>query len=322
VKLKNHRLSIEKVREASNRIDPVFLNSPQFNCESLSALLGVNLVNKTEVLNPIRSFKGRGSEILVSNAKPGEHLICASAGNFGQAVAYSCRKRNIRLTVYASVNANPFKLERMKALGAEVIQYGQDFDEAKEEARHQAGAINARLIEDSRDIETLEGAATIALELLKYESKFDAILIALGNGSLINGIGRVFKEYSPSTEVIAVQAAGAPAMIDSWQTNKIVQYDTVQTISDGIAVRIPVKEALADMIGIVDSGILVKDETTISAMQLIHQHLGVLAEPSGAVGIAALLENPNRFKDKTVATIICGGNLTQKQIEKYFFSHA
>jgi threonine dehydratase len=209
----------------------------------------------------------------------------------------------------------------MKALGAEVVQYGQDFDEAKEEARCQSKVLNARFIEDSRDIETLQGAATIAFELLNHESKFDAILIALGNGSLINGIGRVFKEYSPSTEVVAVQAAGAPAMIDSWSTNKIVTYDTVQTISDGIAVRIPVKEALDDMNGIVDSGILVKDSSTISAMQLIHQHLGILAEPSGAVGIAALLENPQRFKGKTVATIICGGNLTQEQIEKYIFNH-
>lgn len=315
--LSHHRLSIRQVEHALEKIDPIFLNTPQYNCESLSELLQLTLINKIETLNPIRSFKGRGAEVLVSNAKDGEHLICASAGNFGQAVAYSCRKRKIKLTVYASVNANPYKLERIRSFGAKVIQAGEDFDAAKLEAKKAATKLNARFVEDSQEIETLEGAATIGLELLKLPQKSDALLIAIGNGSLFNGIARVFKELNPTTKMIAVQAKGAPAMIESWKAQKLIAHNSVQTIADGIAVRIPVPQALEDMRDLVDDTILVEETSIIKSMQLIYQHVGIVTEPSGAVGVAAILENQNTFKGKNVVHIICGGNLTQEQIKKY-----
>lgn len=104
-------------------------------------------------------------------------------------------------------------------------------------------------------------------------------------------------------------------MVDSWRTSSIVNYESSNTIADGIAVRIPVPQALIDMKGLVDEAFLVEDSSIIKGMQLIHQHLGIVSEPSGAVGIAAILENPNYFKNQTVATILCGGNLTSEQIK-------
>jgi threonine dehydratase len=115
----------------------------------------------------------------------------------------------------------------------------------------------------------------------------------------------------------AVQAAGAPAMVESWQQGKLVAHEKVSTIADGIAVRLPVAQALTDMKELVDDALLVQEQTIIRAMKLLHTHAGILSEPSGTVGVAALLENKKMFTNQIVATIICGSNLTEEQIKKW-----
>jgi threonine dehydratase len=110
-------------------------------------------------------------------------------------------------------------------------------------------------------------------------------------------------------------------MIESWRTNTLVTHNTVNTIADGIAVRIPVPEALNDMQGVVDDAILVEEDSILKAMKLIQLHGGIVSEPSGAVGIAALIENKDQFKGLTVATIICGGNVTEQQLKDWFKHH-
>lgn len=306
------RISLERISLARKFIDPVFLDTPQYELDSLNAVLGTRVVLKVETTNPIRSFKGRGAEFLVSQRADRTPLLCASAGNFGQAMAYACRKRGIRLMVYAATTANAYKVERMRSLGAEVILHGHDFDAAKEEARRVARTQGYPMIEDGLAVETIEGAGTIGLELLDA-GQLDVMLIALGNGALFNGIASVIKHRFPVTKRIAVQAAGAPAMADSWKTGRLVSYPTLNTIADGIGVRIPIPEALADMSPLVDDIITVREESIIEAMRLIHSHAGIVAEPSGAVGIAAILENPDRFRGHRTGTVICGGNLTNEQ---------
>jgi threonine dehydratase len=181
------------------------LNSPQFECEPLGQELGVNLVLKLETLNPLRCFKGRGADWLVSQVTPGTHLFTASAGNLRQAMAFACRARGASVTVYASRNANPFKLKRMRALGADVVLKGQDFDAAKQAGKQAALEAGARFVEDSLDIETLEGAGTIGLELATHAEPLDTVLVALGNGAMLVGVVRAIKATSPRTRVVAVQ---------------------------------------------------------------------------------------------------------------------
>lgn len=310
-----HRLKIENMREAARVIDPVFLNTPQYHADSLSKLLRARLVVKVETANPIRSFKGRGAEYLTSRIPEGTELITASAGNFGQAMAYACSRRNLQLTVYASVNANSFKLERMRMLGATVVLHGEDFDQAKIEAKRVGLATGQRMIEDGFDAETGEGAGTIGIELAEWREQIDAALLPLGNGALACGVGRYLKEARPETRVIAVQSAGAPAMLESWRRKEVVRMDSISTIADGIGVRIPIPECVADMEGVIDDGILVKDESLIEAIRLAHEHLGLVVEPSGAAGLAALLENRDRFADQSIAVVLCGGNLTPEQMK-------
>lgn len=311
------RLSLQRIEHAARLIDPLFLNTPQFVCEPLGDELGVRLALKIETMNPIRSFKGRGADLLVSQVEGGTRLMCASAGNFGQAMAYACRRRGFPLTVYASINANALKVERMRSLGAQVISSGDDFDAAKLAARQAARATGARFVEDSLDIETVEGAGTMGLEWSTFSESLEVLLVPLGNGAMFNGVAHVLKARCPNTRMVAVQAAGASAMIDSWRAARMIVHDRIDTIADGIGVRVPVAQALDDMRGLTDDTILVREDSIVRAMRLLHRHAGVVAEPSAAVGVAALLEQPRSFAGQTVGTIVCGGNLTAEQMREW-----
>jgi threonine dehydratase len=318
----DRRLSLANIGHAAAAIDPVFLNTPQYEADTLSALLGCRLVVKVETLNPLRSFKGRGAEYALAGLEGSAQIVCASAGNFGQGLAFAARKRGLRLIVFAATTASPLKVERMRALGAEVRLVGEDFDAAKLAAKAFAAETNARMIEDSRDAATAEGAGTIGMELLRWPAPLEAIVVSLGNGALLAGIARWVKAHSPATQLIGVCASGAPAMERSWRSGELVTTKRVATIADGIAIRIPVPEALGDLAGVVDDIVLVDDEALIKAMRLAHAHLGLVLEPSGAAGIAALLTHGARFRGQTVATILCGGNLTPEQVQRWLFPAA
>jgi threonine dehydratase len=217
-----HRLKLSAIEGAAKKIDPVFLNTPQYECEPLSQALGCSLTLKIEFANPIRCFKGRGSSCLIHRLKetaPGnvKTLVSASAGNWGQALAYSCRAAGFKLVLFASVHANPLKVTRMRALGAEVIQHGQDFDAAKEEAERFADAHGFLFVVDGLNQEIAEGAGTIAVELLNSGAVFDAMTVPLGNGALLTGMARWVKANSPPTHMLGVSSEGADAMEKSWR---------------------------------------------------------------------------------------------------------
>ena len=309
----DRRLSLRGIETAAARIDPVFLASPQYPCEPLGDALGCELVLKVETQNPIRSFKGRGASLFVARDAGAQPLVCASAGNFGQAMAYACRAHRRPLTVFASRHANVLKLERMRALGAELVLAGDDFDAAKAAARAHADATGACYVEDGRELAVSEGAGTLALELLRAVEAIDVLLVPLGNGALLAGVGTVVRALAPHTRVVAVSAAGAPAMVASLRERRRVVTTGVDTIADGVAVREPVPEALADLDGLVDDTRLVDDDAILGAMRALHEHAGLVVEPAGAVGLAALLAEPDLGRGRRVATIVCGGNMTSEQ---------
>lgn len=317
----DHRLALAAILDARTIIDPVFLNSPQYDCEPLSAALGCKLTIKVETANPIRSFKGRGASLLIEGLDPNAGMIvAASAGNWGQAVAYACREAKRRLVLYAAVNASPLKIERMRALGAEVRLHGNDFDAAKTEAEAFARACGHRMVSDGLDPEASIGAATMAVELLERRASYDTVVVPLGNGAMLTGIGRWFKAASPPTQVIGVCARGADAMEKSWRTGQLVFPPEARTIADGIGVRVPIAEAVADMKETVDDVLLVDDDHIVAAMRLVFATAGILLEPAGAAGVAAILAHAPRFNSLRVATILCGGNVTEKQIKDWIMT--
>ena len=302
-------MSIDRIREAASVIDPVFLKSPQF----VSEPLGANIVLKVETVNPIRSFKGRGTDYLLHRlGDQTRELVCASAGNFGQGMAYACRKRGIRLKVFASESANPLKIERMRALGAHVELVAGDFDDAKDAARQDGGLF----IEDGLLGAIGEGAGTIAVELDSAQP-LDAVFVPLGNGALINGVGTWLKHHT-ATKVIAVCAAGAPSMALSWRSRRAVSAPS-NTIADGIAVRVPVPEAVELTESTVDDVMLVSDDEMRSAMRSLFYEAGLIVEPAGAAGLAAIGQRRKEFSDSRVATILTGGNLTEQQVRDWLY---
>jgi peptide deformylase len=317
-----HRLSLARIAEAARCIDPVFLRTPQLVCEPIAERLGCELTLKVETVNPIRSFKGRGADFLVGTlVARGERgpLVCASAGNFGQGMAYACRKRGVPLTVFTARAANPLKLDRMRALGAELVIDGEDFESAKQAGRRWAAEHGARFIEDGQEPEISEGAGSIAVELLERGDAFDAVVVPVGDGALLNGIARWTKAASPSTRVIGVCSSGAPAMAASWRggAGAVVQSPRIDTIADGIAVRAPIAASLHDMRGTVDDIVEVDDGALIEAMRLVHAHAGLVTEPAGVAGLAALIARRVDAAGSRMATVICGGNATAEQLAAF-----
>jgi threonine dehydratase len=310
------RLDIARIEAARRVIDPLFLDTPLYRCEALEPDLGCAVSIKLETANPVRSFKARGTEVVArlladSGARA---VVCASAGNLGQALAWSGRGRGLDVTVVASRFAPAAKLDRIRALGARLELVDGDFEVARERAAVIARYHGIRLVEDSLDIETCEGAATIGLELtgqelVNTETSFDAVLIALGGGALATGVGHVVKARAPEVEVICVQPLGAPAMTRSWRARRVVTTDSTSTIADGVAGRHPIPAVLDDLLVVADDAVLVREESIIAGMRMLLDHAGLVVEPSAALGIAAILEDRERFAGRHVVTIVCGSNV-------------
>jgi threonine dehydratase len=243
--------------------------------------------------------------------------ICASAGNLGQALAYSGQRRGISTTVVASTSANPYKLERVRALGAAVRIVDGDIEDARDLARQIADSEGAFLVEDSENLDTCEGAGTIGIELVEGVSPLDAVLVSLGGGAMATGVGYVFKCLAPEVEIVGVQPKGAPAMALSWRARSVVETDRVDTIADGVAGRFPIPAVLNDLLIVADHVALVEEDSIVEGMRLLYRHAGLVVEPSAALGVAAILEDRSRYRGKRVVTIICGANVIPVDFERW-----
>jgi len=305
------RLDTARIRAARRVIDPIFLDSPLYRCDALEPELGCAVSIKLETANPIRSFKARGTELVASQlaGNGSRAVVCASAGNLGQALAWSGRRRGLDVTVVASRFATAAKLDRIRALDAKLELVDGDHELARDRAADIARYDGIRLLEDSLDIETCEGAATIGLELVDNEPSFDTVLVALGGGAMATGIGHVLKAFAPDVEVICVQPLGAPAMTHSWRQRRVITTDSTNTIADGVAGRRPIPAVLDDLLLVADDAVLVQEASIITGMRMLLHHAGLVVEPSAALGIAAILEDRPRFAGRHILTIICGSNV-------------
>ena len=276
------------------------------------------MVVKADTVNPVGCFKGRGTWLAVSRlAAEGEvgesrGLVVASAGNFGQGVAYAARAAGVPVTVFGSHVANAAKVHAMRLLGAEVRLVGEDFDAARAAAASYAREHGWQLLIDGQDPWIAIGAGTMALELTDAVERGElpalaAAYVPVGNGALIGGIGTWLKAASPSTRVIGVQAERAPAMTLSWQQQHAVETETADTVADGIATRVPVSEALDVMARVVDDMVLVSEAAILAAQHELARALPVAIEPSAAASWAAARQAPPGAG--AVAIILTGGNL-------------
>ncbi len=310
------RLTPEGIARAAAGLSPVFRNTPMVRHDDLDAWLGARVHCKVESLGPLRSFKGRGGDWFMRQRTSRDAVCAASAGNFGQALAWAAREAGVHCTMFASVHASPLKISRMRALGANVFLRGDDFDAAKDAAREFSAAEGLEFVEDGKALAISEGAGSIAVELAAAV-ELDTLLVPLGNGALLAGVATWMKSVAPTTRVVGVVAEGAPAMLHALTGIQVDLHAPVRTIADGIAVRVPVPEAVEDLRGLADDLVAVREDAISAAMRGLLSHLGLVIEPAGAVGIAALLSAPHGTYGDRVGTILCGGNVTVEQLASW-----
>lgn len=297
-------LSVERIEEAARVIDPPLLNTPQFADPPLSEALGHEVVVKMENVSPIGSFKGRGADYYVAGlARGGERLVTATAGNWGIGLAYAGRRHGHGVDIFADASAQPGKLARMRALGARVTAVDGGVDEAHAAARHLADNDSAcRLVSDGEPSAVAEGHGTIGVELLRTGT-LDTVVVQVGDGALISGIACWLKAQSPETHIVGVCARGAPAMKLSIDAGRPIRSDP-QTIAGGLAISEPIAASLERLRALVDDIVLVDDDEIRAAMALIADTIGVLVEPSGAAGVAAVQHHP--VPGERIAVVLTG----------------
>ena len=312
-------VTAEAIRSAHARIPSAFRDSPQFVSEPLSEAAGAAVVVKLETANPIGSFKGRGTWLAVSEllaaGSVGERrgVVVASAGNFGQGIAYAGRAMRVPVIVFAATTANPAKVASMRRLGADVRTVGEDFDAARVGAAEHAEASGWHLVVDGQDPWISIGAGTIGLELTDAMGRGDLpelerCYVPVGNGALIAGIGTWLRSAAPATRVIGVQAAMAPAMTLSWRERRPIETPRADTIADGIAARVPVPEALELMFDAVDEMQLVEEDQIVAATGEMSVALPSAIEPAAGAAWAAVLADGARHG--AIGVLVTGGNIS------------
>jgi threonine dehydratase len=304
------------VLAARQRIAPYLSPTPLYRYPALDALAGVQVWVKHENHQPVGAFKVRGGVNLISQLDEDERrrgVIAASTGNHGQSVAYAADLFGVRAVICMPEQANPVKVESMRALGAEVVFWGRDFDEAREHCEKQATEHGYRYIHSGNEPALIAGVATYTLEILETRPETEVIVVPVGGGSGAAGACVVAKAVRPSVQVIGVQSDAAPAAYRSWQAGALVE-DTTSTFAEGLATRSAFELPQRILRELLDDFVLVSEDALRSATRLMIEKTRNLVEPAGAAALAAVLSTPGRFAERTVAIVCSGGNISPAQL--------
>jgi threonine dehydratase len=304
------------VLAARQRIAPYLQPTPMYRYPALDALTGARMWVKHENHQPVGAFKVRGGINLISQLGRAERdrgVISASTGNHGQSVAYAADLFGVRAVICMPEQANPVKVESMRALGAEVVFHGRDFDEAREHCQRLAAEHGYRYIHSGNEPALIAGVATCALEIVSARPDIDAIVVPVGGGSGAAAACLVAKTVRPSIEVIAVQSEAAPAAYLSWRAGILIE-DTTSTFAEGLATRTAFELPQQIMAELLDDFVLVSEEMLAEATRIMIEKTRNLVEPAGAAATAAVLSAPDRFDGRTVAVICSGGNISPAQL--------
>jgi threonine dehydratase len=310
------------VLAARTRIAPRLAPTPLYRYPALDQLTGAHLWVKHENHQPVGAFKVRGGVNLVAqlpDAGRAAGLTAASTGNHGQSIAYAAGLFGVTASIYVPEGANPVKVESMRALGAEVIFAGADFDAAREECERQAAASGRRYVHSGDEPDLIAGVATYALEILEQQPGIEVLVVPVGGGSGAAGACIVAKSVRPSIQVIAVQSEAAPAAYRSWRAGKLVA-DQNTTVAEGLATRTAFELPQQILRELLDDFVLVSDEQLLTATRLMIEKTRNLVEPAGAAALGAVLADPARFRDRQVAIVCSGGNISPQQLVQLFGS--
>lgn len=306
-------IALSEIVKAKRQIESVVNKTPCILVPLLSEEVGANVYLKKENLQITGAYKLRGAYNKIASLTQEERqrgVIAASAGNHAQGVAYSARSFNINATIIMPEATPLLKVTGTKALGAEVILQGDNYDEAYAYALTYAKEHNLTFIHPFEDEKVIAGQGTIALEMLDEINDLDIVVIPIGGGGLISGMSSAIKQIDPNIRVIGVTATGAPAMHDSFHTKKVINSTSVRTIADGIAVRDVSESNLATILECVDEVVQVDDEEIASAILFLLERQKLVVEGGGAASVAAIMHGKFSFdKDAKIGAVLSGGNI-------------
>jgi threonine dehydratase len=304
---------------AQSRLKGIVKVTPLEHTKSFSAMSGANVYMKLENMQSTGSFKVRGAYNKISciDKKDLERgVVCASAGNHAQGVAYAARSMGVKATVFMPIFTPPLKVIATRSYGAEVVLTGETFDDAKTAAIEFQKESGAVFIHPFDDPYIIAGQGTIGLEIFHQLEKIDDVLVPIGGGGMIAGIAIALKEMNPDIRIIGVEAAGAPSMKLSMEKDRPQTLASMQTIADGIAVKTPGNLTFEATKKYVDEIVTVDDTQIAHTAYLLLQRAKILAEPSGVAAIAAVMHRKCNLEGRNAVPVISGGNINMGILEQ------
>jgi threonine dehydratase len=304
-------VTLDAIQDARRRLEGVAVRTPMDRSRALSDIAGGEVFIKAENLQRTGSFKIRGAYNRISRLSGGEKnagVVAASAGNHAQGVALAASLTNIKSTVFMPVAAALPKVEATRRYGAEVVLTGNDFGEAYAAAQAFAGETGATFVHPYDHPHVIAGQGTCGLEIVEQLEGAGTILVPVGGGGLISGIAVAVHELSPRTRVLGVQATGAATFPASLESGSPVRLERTATIADGIAVTRPGDLTFAHVSKLVDEVVTVTDDQIAQALLLAAERMKLVLEPSGAAGVAAVMQGYGALKPPIVI-VASGGNI-------------
>ena len=303
-------LTLDKFEEAYETVKEVVQETKLIRSDYLSNLTGNKVYLKPENMQLTGSYKVRGSYYKISTLTDAERkkgLVTASAGNHAQGVAYAAKSFGVKATIVMPTTTPLIKVERTKSYGADVILFGDVYDEACAKAYELAEEYGYTFIHPFDDLAVATGQGTVMMEIFKEIPTVDYVLVPIGGGGLATGISVLAKQLNPNIKIIGVEPAGAASMKASFEAGKVVTLPEIVTIADGTAVKTPGKEVFPYLQENLDDIITVEDdELIVSFLDMVENHK-MIVENAGLLAEAALKHLD--FKDKKVVAILSGGNM-------------
>lgn len=302
------------VLAARERLAPYLLQTPLRHYPLLDEYIGggTSLLIKHENHQPTCSFKVRNGLSVVTGMTPEERargVVAASTGNHGQGIAYAASLLGVQATICVPVGNNPEKNAAMRSWGATVVEEGRDYDASVEAMLRIARDEGRAVAHSTNDPRVIAGAATMSLEMIEQSGGLDAIVIAVGGGSQSVGALTVARELAPSLQVFGAQAAGAPAIHESWRQKSPLQTERADTFAEGVATRQPYALTFSTLCEGLAGFTTVTDAELADAIRLILRLTHNLVEGAGALGVAAALKLKDQLRGKRVGVVFSGANI-------------
>ena len=307
--------TVEAIEKASGVLEEIRTPTPFQKNNNLSDIYDAEVFLKREDLQMVRSYKIRGAynkirSIDPENMKNG--IVCASAGNHAQGVAFSCSKLQIMGSIFMPVTTPKQKIEQVRMFGREYIEIvltGDTFDAANSAAITYAKENNKTFIPPFDDPKVMEGQGTIGLEILKQtDAQLDYIFVPIGGGGLASGLGSYIKQMSPSTKVIGVEPAGAPCMKAAIENGGVIKLQEIDKFVDGAAVQQAGSFTYEVCKQVLDDIVIVPEGAVCTTIIHMYNKSAIVVEPAGALAVAALKQYKDQIKGKRVACIVSGSN--------------